>query len=150
MKKMNWKNVMCLGLLVLASHTVFAAYTTKIVKKTVVKAKEITPIYQENKTNISVTQNAPQFIYQLKSNPTTGFSWFLREYDSSLVTPVNHYFQHSDTKLMGAPGYEFWTFRLKPAAFLVPHQLIIRLVYMRPWQSDETGKQLIVRVTTQR
>jgi predicted secreted protein len=41
---------------------------------------------------------------------------------------------------MGAPGYEKWTFRVKPAGFVVPHTTNITLVYARSW--EEQGAQL--------
>jgi len=106
-------------------------------------------IYTEDKTNILVTAAQPQFTIKLKSNPTTGYSWFLREYDSNLVSPVKHTFQHADQGLMGAPGYELWTFKMKPAALVVPQQTIIRFNYARPWTSTDTSTQLVFHVVTQ-
>src|SRR5688500_6563929 len=85
-------------------------------------AQKQNPIYTEDKTNILVTVKSPEFSIQLKSNPTTGYSWYLREYDSNLVAPVKHQFQaNNEKKLIGAPGFEVWTFKMKPAAFIVPH-----------------------------
>lgn len=85
----------------------------------------------------------------MKSNPTTGYSWFLREYDSTIITPVKHSFEQPSAKLMGAPGFELWTFKVKSAGFAVPQQTTIRMVYTRPWQSNDTGTQLVFRITTQ-
>ncbi len=62
------------------------------------------PVFTEEKPNIALAKNQPTFTIRLKSNPTTGFSWFLREYDSNLITPVKHQFIKQNTSLMGAPG----------------------------------------------
>ena len=105
-------------------------------------------IYTESKLNITVSANSPQFMIKLKSNPTTGYSWFLRKYDASLITPLEHHYVKPDTKLIGAPGYETWTFKMKPAAFTVPHQTSIHLIYARPWQSDEKATQMVFWVST--
>jgi inhibitor of cysteine peptidase len=106
-------------------------------------------IYSEDKQNILVTGGQREFTLKLKSNPTTGYSWFLREYDSQLLTPVKHRFQKpTDEKLMGAPGYEFWTFRVKPAGFVVPQQTILRMVYTRPWQGSDGSTQIVFRLST--
>ena len=105
-------------------------------------------VYTENTLNITVSPDHPRFTIKLKSNPTTGYSWFLREYDAKLISPVSHRFQHSDTKLMGAPGFELWTFNVSKVAFVVPHQTRIRFVYIRPWQTADTVTQLVFRVTT--
>jgi len=115
-----------------------------------VQAKMTTPVpvYSQDKQTILVTSSQPGFIYKLKSNPTTGYSWFLREYDPRFITPVNHRFEKGEGNLMGAPGFEYFTFRVKAVAFDVPHQTIIRFTYVRPWQSDDNGAQLLLRVTT--
>jgi inhibitor of cysteine peptidase len=107
-----------------------------------------TSIYTEDKQNISVTPDKPSFVIKLKSNPTTGYSWFLREYNPSIVTPVKHTFQPPEKSLIGAPGYELWTFRVKPAAFSVPQITTIRMTYARPWQSGDSSTQIVFHVTT--
>jgi inhibitor of cysteine peptidase len=106
-------------------------------------------VYSEDKLNITVTADQPKFVIKLKSNPTTGYSWFLREYDTSLISPVKHLFQQPEQKLIGAPGYELWTFRVKLKGFTVPQQTTIRMIYARPWQGADNSTQLVFRVTTQ-
>lgn len=128
----------------------FMAHAQVVKEKT--KLLTVTPapaIYTEEKPNISVDAKHPEFTLKVKSNPTTGYSWFLREYDSNLMVPVKHSFELADRKLMGAPGYELWTFRIKPIGFVVPQQTVIRLVYARPWQGSDTSTQLVFRVSTQ-
>lgn len=123
-----------------------AVFAAEPVKPT---APDASNIYSENKLNIYVDSKHPEFIIKVKSNPTTGYSWFLREYDKGIITAVKHSFQAPTKKLMGAPGFELWTFRVKPAGFIVPQQTTIRLIYARPWQSDDSATQLVFRVTTQ-
>jgi inhibitor of cysteine peptidase len=107
------------------------------------------PVYTEAKSAIAVSPGQPAFIIKLKSNPTTGFSWFLRDYNAALIEPVKHEFEaNTDKKLMGAPGFEIWTFQVKSAAFKVPQQTVIRLVYARPWETAETSTQQLFKVTT--
>ncbi|EKD69977.1 MAG: hypothetical protein ACD_46C00685G0007 [uncultured bacterium] len=110
--------------------------------------KTVDNIYTEDKTNIAIDANRQTFSIKLKSNPTTGYSWFLREYDAKLVSPIKHHFQKPTEKLIGAPGFEIWTFRMKSAAFIVPQQTIIRLIYARPWQGAESSTQLVYRIST--
>ncbi len=95
-----------------------------------------------------MTSSQPEFVIKLKSNPTTGYSWFLREYDNTIMTAVKHRFQPPTQALIGASGFELWTFRVKPAGFVVPQQTTIRMVYMRPWQGSDSSTQLVFRVTT--
>lgn len=105
-------------------------------------------LYSEEKPNVVVSADKPTFTIKLKSNPTTGYSWFLRDYETFFLTPLNHHFEKSEDNFLGAPGYEYWTFRVKPAAFIVPSQTIIRMVYTRPWQSSDSATQMAFHVTT--
>lgn len=107
-------------------------------------------IYTQDKTSIMVTADHPTFTFRLRSNPTTGYSWYLRDYDGKLIQPVRHSFEHPDKKLIGAPGFELWTFKATSAAFFVPQQTIIRMVYVRPWQEDTNATQVIFRVSTRK
>lgn len=104
--------------------------------------------YSEERTGIIVKPDQPTFSITLKSNPTTGYSWFLRDYHTDLIKPIKHQFKAGDAKLMGAPGSEIWTFQVKPAAFAVPQQTLIRMVYARPWEGVEQASQLVFRVST--
>lgn len=104
--------------------------------------------YSEEKRNIAVLSTHPEFIIQLKSNPTTGYSWYLRDYDGNILSPVKHVFVKPNSQLMGAPGYERWTFKVKPAGFIVPQQTTLRFIYTRPWQAGENATQLVFHVST--
>lgn len=105
--------------------------------------------YTQAETNIVVTAALPIFMIKLESNPTTGYAWFLHEYDSELVKPVKHEFKQGDKKLIGAPGYELWTFRITSKGFIVPQQTSIRMSYARPWEGVDNTTQVVFRVSTQ-
>lgn len=105
--------------------------------------------YSEDNSSILVSPGHPEFTIKLKSNPTTGYSWFLRDYNKDLIKPVKHNFEASKEKLIGASGFEMWTFRAKPAAFAVPQQTTIKLIYARPWKGADGSTPIVFRVTTQ-
>lgn len=111
-------------------------------------AKPDATIYNEDNNTIQVSAQHPQFTIQLKSNPTTGYMWYLREYSTKMLTPLKHDFIAPQKKLIGASGYEQWTFKVNPEAFIVPQMLTIRMVYTRPWKSTDQGTQVIFRVMT--
>jgi inhibitor of cysteine peptidase len=106
-------------------------------------------VYDESKTSITVLKSQPVFILKLASNPTTGYVWLLNNYDKSLIVPVKHEYQAPNSKLMGAPGMDLWTFRVKPDAFIVPQRTSIHMSYARPWEADKSGKNIEIVVTTQ-
>src|SRR3990167_2982218 len=98
MKKKNMFQSLFFILVFIFSMPIFA--------ETVKELSKTHSIYTEDIQNIIVTKGQTSFTLQLKSNPTTGYSWFLRNYDANLLTPVKHEFQKSNQKLMGASGYE--------------------------------------------
>lgn len=110
--------------------------------------KKPVSVYSEDHLNIMVTDEQPEFNLELKSNPTTGFSWFLREYNTDLITPVKRTFQAGERKLIGAPGKEIWTFRVKPKGFIVPQQTTLRMIYTRPFQGNDNARQVVFRIST--
>ena len=74
------------------------------------------------------------FMLKLKSNPTTGYSYFLLHYDSNIITPVSRTYHAPEKSMPGAGGYEEWEFKAKPEAFTVPRATVITLVYAKPWE----------------
>jgi len=92
-------------------------------------------IYNEGLQAISVTRAQPQFIIQLASNPTTGYSWELQPYNPNTVVLVDHRFLAPKTGMMGAPGMEQWTFIVKNSAFKDKHDTQIQFQYGRAWES---------------
>ncbi len=106
--------------------------------------------YTEDKLAFSVKSDHPEFVIKLISNPTTGYSWALENVTGQLIEPVKHEIvRNPNKKLMGAPGYELWTFKAKPEAFRVPTIIKIKFFYSRPWEVDENAKPLVFQVTTQ-
>lgn len=107
-------------------------------------------IYTEDKPGIIVSQNQPQFIIKLKANPTTGYSWFLRDYDDRVIQPIKQQYAAPKTDMVGAPGYDVWTFKVKANAFTVPQQTVVRFVYSRPWEglAQEQAKEMVFRIST--
>jgi len=97
---------------------------------------------------VTVSSNQPEFVLKLKSNPTTGYSWSLREYNANVVTLVKHVFKAPVKGLIGAPGFDYWTFRVKPAGFITPQSFTIHMVYARPWESKDSGTEVVFRVNT--
>lgn len=92
--------------------------------------------YTADKTNIIVSPKENTFTLKLKSNPSTGYLWFLRDYDLNLITPIKHVYEKPNSKMMGAPGMDIWTFEVKPSAFNFPRQTVLRMVYARPFSSE--------------
>lgn len=98
-------------------------------------------VFTDPNKAIQVAQKSPQFSLTLRSNPTTGYSWFLVGYDHNLITPISRRFK-PDTSKVGAPGKDIWTFKVKQQAFVVPQATQITLQYFRPWVVPTNGRKL--------
>jgi inhibitor of cysteine peptidase len=48
---------------------------------------------------------------------------------------ISHQYVAPKTRMMGAPGYEIWRFKVLPEAYVVPRVATIAFVYARSWQS---------------
>ena len=97
---------------------------------------------------IFVSRKNPVFTLTLHSNPTTGFSWAIKSYDKNLISLVDHKFiAPKNKKLIGAPGYEVWTFKFKAnkgnAAVNPVGHIIMK--HRRPWtKNGATTKSFVV------
>ena len=96
---------------------------------------------------IMVNKSNPIITITVQSNRTTGFMWFLTNYDSELIQPMAHKYVAKKTKLVGAGGYEIWTFKVKKTGFVAPQISNITLQYNRPWEM-QPGKSVSYKIVT--
>lgn len=105
-----------------------------------------TNTFTSNKKPIVVAQNQT-FDITLQSNPSTGFSWKLADYQKPLVNFIGQkYSAPKNKKLMGAPGFETFTFQAKKGDYRVNQVGHIVLTYARPWTKDGATKKTFVIV----
>ncbi|MCX5780975.1 MAG: protease inhibitor I42 family protein [Firmicutes bacterium] len=85
------------------------------------------------------------FIIALSSNPTTGFSWTLKNAgDGQLITPVvNFYLSDAaqNQSLVGQGGKEYWQFKALQAG-----STDLQLIYARPWESVQPAQFFNLKV----
>ena len=106
------------------------------------------PVFSEGETHIKLDKFSPEFRLKLKSNPTTGYSWFLQQYDKRLIKPVGHDYLKPDSGMVGQGGYEIWTFSLLPEALNTATKTKILMVYKRPWEVAGGSKDVTFTVTS--
>lgn len=100
-----------------------------------------------NPNTVYISADHPQFLVQLPSNPTTGYQWYLTDYDAKLIQPTSFRYQPGNTQLMGAPGMAIFSFKATDTAFNAPHATTIKFAYSRPWE-NAPGEQKVIYVTT--
>lgn len=117
------------------------------VSKEAAAAKE-SAVYSDPTKPILVDKNSREFTITLKSNPTTGYSWFLGQYNHHIVSVISHRYVAPDTKLIGAGGKEVWVFKVSPDALVAPQILYVNFIYTRLWElgdRDETRFTVMTR-----
>lgn len=83
---------------------------------------------------IIVKATMPEFTLRLKANPTTGYRWTVKQYDTRLLTLVKNEFLAPKRNRLGAGGIELWTFKVNVVAFAVPTTTTVTMEYARPWE----------------
>ena len=101
---------------------------------------------------VRIPENQHTFTLQLNANATTGYQWFLENYNPTYFTYLGyHYVSPSNNpngpKLMGAPGLAQFKFQVNPVFHQGPLTSQIHLVYGQPWNMTATTGTTITLVS---
>jgi inhibitor of cysteine peptidase len=103
--------------------------------------------YTQDEIKVRVSREHPQFTVKLKSNPSTGYSWSLSDYNARLIDVISHGYHASREKRPGAFSTEIWTFRVKSTGPQGLKPILLHFVYMRPWElSAQPARQVTVKI----
>lgn len=111
--------------------------------------EEKLPTYTEKNPHVLITPKQAQFKIQLKSNPTTGFTWALKGYNPQIIVLVNHGFNPPSSTLVGAGGYEWWIFKIQPQVLNAQFKTTLQFQYVRPWQKNQPLNRVTFSVSNQ-
>lgn len=92
----------------------------------------------------------PTFSLTLQSNYTTGYKWFIKKYDSSMISVVGHRYIRNKSQMIGAGGVENWVFHINKNAFNAPHILSVTMTYARPFDIKNGTDKTFTIMTQQR
>jgi len=96
-----------------------------------------TPTFTDPAKPILIQPNIQTVSLTLKANRTTGYDWLLVK-NSKWLQVTGRTYMPSKSNLVGAPGYEVWTFSVDKNACLVPRTFSVVLRYQRPWEKAES------------
>ena len=83
----------------------------------------------ENQQNIEI-KAGQEFTISLTSNASTGYSWLVDEtYDKNIVNYIGNDYKASNSKMVGAPGTQFLTFKGANTGTTT-----LNLSYARSWE----------------
>ena len=66
------------------------------------------------------------------------FSWYLKNLDRKLITPISAEFIPAENPIPGRGGVAIWTFKINHAAFAIPTLLDISLIYAQAWKIHDS------------
>lgn len=89
--------------------------------------------FTQNNKPFILTADNPTVTITLPSNPTTGFTWSIQKYDTNLLKLVSQKYTPPNTRLMGAPGIQQYTFQAIKTGFTVTQVGHVVLKYARQW-----------------
>jgi inhibitor of cysteine peptidase len=95
-----------------------------------------------------VSAGQKQLVVSLTANATTGYQWYVGQYDHQLLKLKNYSYQAPNSNLMGAPGKAVFTFEVKSEFTAAPQITQIQFVYGRAWDVASSSTKLITVVST--
>jgi len=104
-------------------------------------------VYTDTTKPITVSKASDEFIISLESNPSTGYTWFLKDFKNNLIELKSHDYQPPKDTKVGAPGRDVWEFEMEDKAFVAPQMIDLTFVYTKPWDL-KTQKQEVFTVLT--
>lgn len=104
----------------------------------------------DTKKPIIVRSSSPIFTIRLAANATTGYQWYLVDYDPRFIKLLEQQYVNTQNKhLLGAPGISVWRFQAQQIAFIAPHATHITFEYRRAWEPRAVKKQSFTVITQQ-
>jgi predicted secreted protein len=96
--------------------------------------------YNNKEYQVTVGQN---FYVSLNSNPTTGYTWNIKNVNEKVLVPMGNAYRSNDyNNLLGQGGKEIWQFKALQAGVTE-----LQLTYARPWESVQPAQIFALKVT---
>lgn len=92
---------------------------------------------------------SPGFTVRLLANNTTGYQWYLADYNPRFVRLLDQQYVPASTKMVGSRGMSVWQFQMQQISFAAPQVTRIIFEYRRPWELKPIKKQSVVVITQQ-
>lgn len=105
----------------------------------------MTNCYATDSETIHVRSGDMTFQVSLPSNPTTGYEWVLKSYDTKLLKLLSGIYTPSKSSLLGAGGTMVFSFeRIRKVA--VSETTVLMFRYERPWEKESGTSKTVTLV----
>jgi len=105
---------------------------------------EISPKKQHDV--LKITRYDLFILVKLRSQPSTGYRWYLQSYNNELLTFSRKGYQQIHSMILGIGGYEYYSLLVLPKMFEHPGKST-KLVFesARPWMKNRKGHSVSIR-----
>jgi predicted secreted protein len=94
-----------------------------------------------------IEASKPEVKIRLSANPSTGYQWFIADYDQQFIKPKSYEYVPAEGHMVGASGVGVWTFEINNEAFLVPHSFKLLFEHRRPFEAEAVKPKIVTIVT---
>ncbi len=111
---------------------------------------------QSNKAPAAQQQDKPMVVsgkkttinIKLPANATTGYQWYLTQYDEGLIRPKSYEYKVSESKkkLVGAGGVAVFKMQVSKRFKSVPQMQTISFSYARPWDLSDIARTKVITI----
>ena len=89
-----------------------------------------------------IVATSGSFTITLPETPSTGYTWYLHDFDSALIHPVSKVYEGTNTP--GAPGTAIWTF--SPESVPVPISTTLTFSLERSFGNEPAMEHYVTQV----
>lgn len=97
---------------------------------------------------ILVNKHSDHFSVNLPSNPSTGYSWRLKDFDTTILSATSQRYEHPSKSIPGAGGIESFIFKIDPKFFVVKRVTQVSFIYLRAWNLN-VAKTLVFTIVAE-
>lgn len=109
----------------------------------------MTYVYAGPSANIRLKPNQQMVDITLAANPTTGYQWFVKNYDHDLLSLQNYRYIANNNKdgKVGKGGVAIFSFAVDPRFYDAPQVTSVSFVYQQPWNPGQNAAAAQVTVS---
>lgn len=105
-----------------------------------------------NDQTIRLANNQETVDITLSANATTGYQWFVQNYDHNLLSLQNYRYaptaQSGTKQLVGRGGTAIFTFNVDPSFYDGPQVTTVQFVYEQPWSAGQSTSTATVTLSS--
>lgn len=106
-------------------------------------------VYADNlNQSIQVADNQSTVQITLPANVTTGYQWYVENYDHALLSLQSYQYARGDSQQLGSSGNAVFVFNIDPGFYDAPQITNLTFIYQRPWSPGQNTSTAVISLST--